>query len=127
MKLYENHEPARPFPCPVCREYLAISATECRFCGAEIDPEFAQAAARREALGNRLYRKKHYTKHFRIGGPLLALGLIIMIGSYLLAREVLQTDFVWIPRTLIVGGGGDFLSGVYGLVSEARSAKREML
>jgi hypothetical protein len=50
-----------------------------------------------------------------------------MVGSYVFFQEVLHTDFVWIPRVLVIGGGGDALYGIYGLVLEAMNAKRELL
>ena len=50
-----------------------------------------------------------------------------MGASYFLFSELLHTDFVWIPRGLILGGGADLLYAVYGFISEARDAKREML
>ena len=127
MKLYESREPARPFPCPECAEYLASDVIRCRHCGVEIDRDYARDAARREVLANRLYRKNHYSTHLWRGGALFGLGVAVMIASYFLFRELLRTDFVWIPRGLILGGGADFLYGIYGLASEAQNAKREML
>jgi len=127
MKLYENREPAKPFPCTGCGEYLASDAVQCRYCGVEIDPEYARESSRREILLNRIYRHGHYSKHVRQGGVLFALGLVVMVGSYFLVPAVLHTDGVWIPRGLILGGGGDFLYGLWGITSEARNAKREML
>ena len=127
MKLYENREPAKSFRCTACGEYLTSDTPRCRYCGVEVDPEYARDAARREILANRLYRQGHYYKHLRRGGGLFALGISVMIASYLLFPAILDTDAVWIPRGLILGGGGDFLYGVWGLTSEARNSKREML
>ena len=116
-------EPLKPFPCPACDEYLSSDAAACRHCGAQIDPVYAGDAARRQTLANWLYRKKHYAKHVRRGGALFLLGVAVAVGSYCLFPVVLKTDFVWIPRGLVLGGGGDFLYGVWGLASEARNAK----
>ena len=127
MKLYEKHDPLKPFPCSECGEYLASETARCRYCGVEIDPNYASDAARREKLANRLYRKDHYSKHLRRGGSLFALGVAVLVGSYFLFPVVLRTDAVWIPRGLILGGGADFLYGVWGLTSEARNARREVL
>ena len=127
MSLFESRDAVKPFPCPACREYLASDAARCRFCGAEIDPEFASDAARRERLNNRLYRRRHYKKHARRGGVLCAVGVAILVGSYFLFPVLLEVDAVWLPRSLVIGGGADFLYGLYGLGSEALEAKRETL
>jgi len=50
-----------------------------------------------------------------------------MIASYFFFQKVFETDLVWIPRGLILAGGGDSLYGIFGLVSEARSAKRDLI
>jgi len=127
MKLYENHEAMKPFPCPACSEYLSSEALQCHYCNAEIDPDYASSAVRDEKLANRRYRKGHYSKHLRAGSGLFALGLFILIGSYIFFPLILHTDAVWIPRGLILGGGGDFLYGVWGLTSEQRDARKERL
>jgi hypothetical protein len=127
MNLYLSHEPVKPYPCPMCNEYLASDAPKCRHCGAEIDSVYAQDAARRERLANRSYRKGHYSKHLWRGGGIFILGMAVMIGSYFLFPAILQMDLVWIPRGLIAGGGADFLYGLWGHASEARSAKREIV
>ncbi|MGH9971661.1 MAG: zinc ribbon domain-containing protein [Pyrinomonadaceae bacterium] len=127
MRLYESRDSVKPFPCPKCGEYLAADAARCRYCGTEISRDYARDAVRREVLANRRYRKRHYSKHLRLGAGLFALGMGAMIGSYFLAPMMLHSDAVWIPRGLILGGGGDFLYGVWGLTSEARSGKREVL
>jgi predicted RNA-binding Zn-ribbon protein involved in translation (DUF1610 family) len=56
MKLFQNHERLKPFPCPECGEYLASESDCCRYCGAGIDPDYARDAAQREKLANRVYR-----------------------------------------------------------------------
>lgn len=124
MTLFENRESVKPFPCPTCREYLSSDAARCRFCGAEIDRESALEAARQEQLANRLYRRRHYRKHAWRGGGLFAAGVTILVGSYFLFPLLLDTDAAWLPRGLVIGGGADFLYGLYGLGSEALEARR---
>lgn len=126
-KLYEAHEPAKPFPCPECGEYLASDTLKCRFCAAEISSDYAGEAARRESLANRLYRKGHYSRHLRRGGGLFALGLVGLLGSYFFIPALFNSNAVWVSDGLLLGGGGDFLYGVWGLLSEARSARDEGL
>ena len=127
MALNLNSEAARPFPCPACREYLSVGVASCRFWGAEISEAAAQVAVRTEAVKNRLYRRKHYRKHLPLGAGLFSLGVLIMVVLYFFFQEVFDTEVVWIPRALVFGGAGEFLYGIYGLVSEATSARKEVL
>ncbi len=124
--LSESNESVKPFRCPGCREYLVTGVKQCRFCGVVIDPAVANEAARWELIANRSYRKRNYSKHFFRGSGLFALGVVIMVCSYFLFWQTLDTDFIWIPRALVLGGGGDALYGVYGLVSEAINARSEI-
>jgi hypothetical protein len=55
------------------------------------------------------------------GGGLLLASLAFVIFTYYFSEPVLGTTAIWAPRVLMIGGGGDFLYGIYGLLSELRN------
>ncbi len=108
---------SRVFQCPKCHEYIATDAKTCRFCATPIDAQAAQSAADAQALENKQHRRKQYARHIMIGGGLLALGLIITIGSLISASE--GGSFI-ITYGLMLVGGGDLLYGLVGWLGELK-------
>jgi hypothetical protein len=118
MRVFEDNEGLKIFRCPACREYIDAAAERCRFCQTTIEPEAARTGVRQQKARNKLERKKDYSTHLYRGGAFFLLGLLVMAATYYLSEAILGTEFVWFSRFLIVGGGADFLYGVFGLLSE---------
>lgn len=112
---------ARVFQCPSCHEFIATGAKSCRFCSAPVDAQVAQSAADSQEKENKEYRKKQYARHMLAGGGLLALGLIVTVGSYVMAATSRGGGSYVITYGLMLAGGADFL---YGLVGWAGELKR---
>ena len=121
MRVFEDNEGLQVFRCPACREYIDAATQRCRFCQTTIEPEAARTGVRQQKAHNKLERKKDYSAHLYRGGALFVLGVFVIMATYYLSEALLGTDFIWFPRALIVGGGADFLYGVFGLLSERKA------
>ncbi len=121
MRVFEESEGLKVFRCPGCSEYIASDAQSCRFCKVLIEPETARMGIRQQKAQNKIARTKDYSTHLYRGGALFLLGVFVIIATYYLSEALLGTDFIWFPRVLIVGGGADFLYGVFGLLSERKA------
>jgi hypothetical protein len=111
---------ARVFQCPSCKEFISTDATSCRFCKAPIDASVAATAADAQSLENKRERKKGYAKHMMTGGGILALGLIVTIGSYAAAAASAEGGSYVITWGLVLAGAGDFLYGLWGWLGELK-------
>jgi len=110
----------RIFQCPSCKEYIASDAKACRFCSTPIDAQTAQAAANAQAVENKQYRRKQYARHMMTGGGLCALGLIITIGSYVIAASGEGGGRYMMMYGLMIVGAGNFLYGLVGWLGELK-------
>ena len=110
----------RIFQCPSCKEYIASDAKACRFCSTPIDAQTAQAAANAQAVENKQYRRKNYARHMMTGGGLCALGLIITIGSYIIAASGEGGGRYMMMYGLVIVGAGNFLYGLVGWLGELK-------
>jgi hypothetical protein len=109
------------FRCPACAEYIASDSGTCRFCLVKIDPEVAHSGLQQQAVLNQVFRRRTYRTHMIRGGALLLASLSFVIFTYYFSEPVLGTTSFWAPRVLMIGGGADFLYGIYGLLIELRN------
>ncbi len=64
----------RTFACPSCKEIINDSMTECRFCGAPVDPAIAASIADVQDKVNQACSDASYTRHMAVV-MIAALGL----------------------------------------------------
>ncbi len=83
------------FECPICKETINTSATECRFCSSPIDPAAAQAGAEKMARINRACSDASFLRTAAISilvfiGVMFIpfLGLLGIVGYYFLLVAV---------------------------------------
>jgi hypothetical protein len=67
-------EQASNFPCPHCKEIISDRATECRFCGAPVDPGVARLVAENQRKVNRAFSDSGYIRN----AALLMWGLLLV-------------------------------------------------
>lgn len=53
----------RSFACPACQEMINTSATQCNFCGAAVDPQWAQQAATWQDNLNRAFNDGNFARN----------------------------------------------------------------
>ena len=111
---------ARVFQCPSCHEFIATDAKSCRFCSTPVDAQVAHLAADSQEKENKAYRRKQYARHMLVGGGLLALGLVVTVGSYVMAAPSRGGGNYVITYGLMLAGGADFLYGVVGWAGELK-------
>jgi hypothetical protein len=111
---------ARVFQCPNCREFISADATSCRFCSTPIDAQTAQLAADAQAADNKRYRKKQYARHMLLGGGVFSLGFAITVATLIAAVVSEGGGHYLITWGLMLAGGGDFLYGLLGWLSELK-------
>ena len=91
----------RFFPCPACREIIALGAGECRYCGAVIEEEQARAL-------NAAYRKVTdavaSANAFRLS-PAVAVLLTVLCVVYLLMETHIDFRLVFIEMGVIAAIG----------------------
>jgi len=109
---------AKVFQCPACREYISADAKFCRFCSTLVDAQTATLAAEEQGNENKLYRRKQFVKHVKLGGTVFAIGAAALTFIYFQTGVFpLGESSIDIPLWgLTLSGVGDFLYGLAGLV-----------
>jgi uncharacterized membrane protein YvbJ len=105
------------FQCPGCKEYISSDAASCRFCHRPIDAQTRQAASAAQAVENTSYRKKQSLRTMVIGFVMMAIGLVITIGTFAWASSSPRGGSYVVTWGLIVFGGVRVVQGFLGWAS----------
>ena len=118
-----NRNAAQILQCPDCKEYVASDAQSCRFCRRQLDSYTIKMAVATNQRENRRYRRDHYAKHMVTGAGLFTLSAFVTFGTLWLATTSESGGYYVVAWGFMIGGIGDFLYGLYGLLSEVFSKK----
>ena len=110
----------RVFQCPRCHEFIATSATSCRFCSTPIDPQAAQLAADAQDKENVRYMRRRYPRHMLIGGAIFVAATAFSIMTIAAAYYSPSGGYFIVVYGLILYGAGDFIYGLAGVLGLLR-------
>lgn len=104
------------FECPVCKQTIDASSTQCRFCAAAVDPAAAQAAAEKMAKLNQACSDASFMRTAAISilvfmGVIFIpfMGLLGLVGYYFLLVAVpVLTIRWWVKFGAIQADDSDF-------------------
>lgn len=107
-----NEEKIQVFRCPNCSEYIASDSERCRFCSTLISLDMKQSKIEQEKSETKKANRKTAFRHLGIGGLIFLAGLVVFYASFAAASSS-ERGNLRIILILLVGGGMDFLYGLY--------------
>ncbi len=83
LSITSDVDKPRIFECPNCKQTIDTSSAPCRFCGANIDPAAAEAAAAKMARVNRACSDASYLKIAALCAPAFLLIFFIPFMTFI--------------------------------------------
>ncbi|MEP6924798.1 MAG: hypothetical protein ABI954_10060 [Pyrinomonadaceae bacterium] len=118
--LFGENKSTKFFRCPNCKEYISEDSTECKFCLTPVSSETVNLALTHERRETSKENRTVYLKHIGMGALLFVIGTGLTVASFMAAASSQRGGRFSIVYGLIIIGAGDFLYGVYLMISDLR-------